>query len=385
MKTAPLIAFILVITVCSCEKVITDTNLRPLTDAPTGPPQKAVDTVKPVAPAPDTSVVPTPPFPQQTINNNNNNGNGSGSTGSGSGSTGSGSTGSGSGNTGSGSTGSGSTGSGSTGSGSSGSGTSGSTGSSGSGGGTTSQTTTAACPIAPIYGDTIVYPQPTSGSDYIIYPINTPGPGKYFSWPAGMVLNQNTGAIDLTASQTGMRYVMGYVQTGTTDTCVSNLIVGGAAYYDSVYVLGDGQTTASPYFEANGYLPNICVGGGCTFDVGGKAAAQKVVVNTVTGVIDLQQTLNGPGGLAGLLGGAFGLLPTNGSTFTTTIYYKLNDPSNQALQNIQVQLEYFDSKSSVSAGLLGGIVNQLNNLLSGNILSTGANPRPPLVIITRRD
>ena len=376
MKSAPLIAFILVITVCSCEKVITDTNLKPLTDAPTGPPQKAVDTVKPAPPAPDTSVVPTPPFPQQTINNNNGNGSGSGSNGSGS---------SGSGSTGSGSTGSGSSGSGSlgsSGSGGTGSGTSGGTGSSG---GSTNQTTTSACPIAPIYGDTIVYPQPTSGSDYIIYPINTPGPGKYFAWPVGMVLNQNTGAIDLTTSQTGMRYVIGYVQTGTTDTCVSNLIVGGASYYDSVYVLGDGQTTASPYFEANAYLPNICAGGGCTFDVGGKAAAQKVVVNTVTGVIDLQTTLNGPGGLAGLLGGAFGLLPQNGSTLTTTIYYKLNDPSNQALQNISVQLEYFDSKSSVSAGLLGGIVNQLNNLLSGNILSTSANPRPPLVIITRRD
>src|SRR5580700_8468331 len=26
------------------------------------------------------------------------------------------------------------------------------------------------CPVLPIYGDTIVYPQPTSGSDYIINP-----------------------------------------------------------------------------------------------------------------------------------------------------------------------------------------------------------------------
>jgi hypothetical protein len=242
-----------------------------------------------------------------------------------------------------------------------------------------------ACPIAPLYGDTIVFTQPTGGSDYVINPINTPGPGKYFSWPVGMVLNQNTGAIDLTASQTGMKYIMGYVQAGTTDTCVSTLIIGGASYYDSVYVLGDGQTTASPYFEANAYLPNICAGGGCTFDVGGKALAQKVYVNTTTGVIDLDKTLNGPGGLQGLLGGAFGLLPVNGSAFTSTIYYKLNDPSNEALENIQVQFVYYDSKSSVPAGVLGGVVNILNNLLSGNILSTGANPRPPLVIITRRD
>ena len=108
-------------------------------------------------------------------------------------------------------------------------------------------------------------------------------------------------------------------------------------------------------------------------------------MNTTTGVIDLNKTLNGPGGLQGLLGGAFGLLPVNGSAFTSTIYYKLNDPSNEALENIQVQFVYYDTKSAVPGGVLGGVVNILNNLLSGNILSTGANPRPPLVIITRRD
>jgi hypothetical protein len=86
----------------------------------------------------------------------------------------------------------------------------------------------------------------------------------------------------------------------------------------------------------------------------------------------------------GLLGGAFGLLPVNGSSFTQAIYYKLNDGSNEALENISVQFVYYDSKSAVPAGVIGGVVNILNNLLSGNILSTSTNPRPPLVIITRR-
>jgi hypothetical protein len=237
------------------------------------------------------------------------------------------------------------------------------------------------CPLAPIYGDTIIFTQPTSGPDYIVNPVNAAGPGKYFAWPVGMVIDQNTGAIDLTKSQTGMLYEIGFVATGTTDTCLSRLIVGGAAYYDSVYVIADGQTKASPYFEANPYLPNICAGGGCTFDVNGAAAAQKVIVNKTTGVIDLQKTLDGS---LLSLGGAFGLLPQNGTYITTNIYYKLNDPSNQALQSIAVQIEYYDSKSSINSGLLSGILGSLNNLLSGNLISTSANPRPPIIVITRR-
>ncbi|HEV9035585.1 MAG TPA: hypothetical protein VGQ51_03145, partial [Puia sp.] len=66
-------------------------------------------------------------------------------------------------------------------------------------------------------------------------------------------------------------------------------------------------------------------------------------------------------------------------------YYKLNDGSNQALQNISVQIQYFSSKSSISSGVLGGILNSVNSLLSGNVISTSANPRPPLIIITRRE
>ena len=237
------------------------------------------------------------------------------------------------------------------------------------------------CPVLPIYGDSLIFPQPANGSDYVLTPVNNPGAGKYFAWPVGLVLDQNTGAIDLTQSQTGMRYVLGFVPAGSTDTCLSTLIVGGAAYYDSVYVLADGQTTSSPYFEANPYLPNPCLNGGCTFDVNGAAAAKKVIVNTTTGVIDLQKTLNG----TGLLGGAFGLLPQDGSVITVPIYYKLNDGSNEALQNITVQIEFVTRKSLLTSSVLSGLLNKVNDVISGNIIysANAANPRPPLIIITR--
>ena len=238
-----------------------------------------------------------------------------------------------------------------------------------------------ACILAPIYGDTIIYPQPTSGSDYIMNVVNSPGTGKYLSWPVGMVIDSVSGAIDVTASQTGLQYAVGFVKNGTTDTCLQTLVIGGASYEDSVYYIAEGQTNAFPYFEANPNLVNTCAtGNGCSFDVTGSAAKIGVAVNTSTGVINLQQTLNG--GLLGL-GGAFGLLPQNGSTVTATIYYKLNDPSNFALQNIQVQLIYYDQATLINSGLLSTVLLKLDNLLSGHLIDNSANPRPPLVVIVR--
>jgi hypothetical protein len=238
-----------------------------------------------------------------------------------------------------------------------------------------------ACLLAPIYGDTIIYPQPTSGSDYIMNVVNSPGAGKYLSWPVGMVIDSVSGAIDVTASQTGLQYAVGFVKNGTTDTCLQTLVIGGASYEDSVYYIAENQTNAFPYFEANPNLINTCAtGNGCSFDVTGSAANIGVVVNTSTGVINLQKTLNGA--LLGL-GGAFGLLPQNGSTVTATIYYKLNDPSNYAMQNIQVQLVYYDQPSLINSGLLSTVLLKLDNLLSGHLIDNSANPRPPLVVIVR--
>ena len=321
MKTAPLIAlvFSILITVYGCEKMApADANFRPLSAAPSGPRKDSTHLTDTTKPAPKGDTATTPAPPYPSQTANTN---------------------------------------------------------------PPGNPQAPSCPVLPIYGDSIIFPQPTSGSDYIMNPVNNPGAGKYYAWPVGLVLNPNTGAIDLTKSQTGMRYVLGFIPNGTTDTCLSSLVVGGAAYFDSVYVIADGQTTSAPYFEANPYLPNPCINGGCTFDVNGAAAAQKVIVNTTTGVIDLQKTLNG----TGLLGGAFGLLPQDGSSITVPIYYKLNDGSNQALDSINVQLQFYNSKSSVSAGVLGGILNQVNSLLSGHIISNSANPRPPLIIITRRE
>jgi hypothetical protein len=235
------------------------------------------------------------------------------------------------------------------------------------------------CIYSPDYGDSIVYPQPSSGN-YYIYPQGTNGlKGKYFSWPLGLALDSNSGAINITASQTGQRYDLAFVQYGTTDTCISQLIVAGTSYMDSVYVLSKSDTSSDPYFNANPYAPSPCQDksgpGACQFDYNNFAKIQGVIVNKQTGFIDLQNTAKN----------IFGRFPFNGETILTTIYYKVNDNSNNAPQQIQLKLMYYDRKANVPASILSTISSNVASTLNNQLLSKGPSPRPPLILIVRNN
>ncbi len=237
-------------------------------------------------------------------------------------------------------------------------------------------TPTQECAYLPNYGDSIVYPQPASGN-YYVYPTNTQGiQGTYLSWPAGLIINATTGTINVTQSQTGQRFDIGFVQYGTTDTCVSQLIIAGTAYMDSVYVLAQGNPKSAPYFNANPAIPSPCQNGGsgCQFDYYGFAKLQGIAIDKNTGIIDLQNTADK----------IFGKFPVNGATVNTTIVYKLNDKSNKALQQISLQLMYYNRKANIPPGLLATITARRNTTINNQILSKAPAPtRPPIVIIVR--
>lgn len=245
--------------------------------------------------------------------------------------------------------------------------------------------TARSCNFLPVYGDTIIYPQPSSNGDDVLSPVNSPGAGQYFAWPAGMVIDRNTGAVDLTQSQTGMKYAIGFVPAGTTDTCLSQLTLGGASYVDSAYIVTGGGVKAVPYFNGNPFQTSNCVGSGpgsgCSFDVTGSAAALNVVVNNSSGEIDLQNTLQGSSNQAGV----FGATPFNGQTVTVPIYYQIRQGSNNALQRIDVQLMYFDSKADMNMALLSTLSTRSSNLYDGGLISTSVMPRPPLIILVRKN
>jgi hypothetical protein len=115
------------------------------------------------------------------------------------------------------------------------------------------------CDYAPNYGDSVLFSQAGSAGNHYAYPVNNQGvKGTYLSWPVGLNLDAQTGAINLSSSETGQRYSIAFVHENSTDTCMSQLIIGGAAYMDSIYVLPESPKTVVPYFNANPNTPNPC-------------------------------------------------------------------------------------------------------------------------------
>jgi hypothetical protein len=261
------------------------------------------------------------------------------------------------------------------------------------------------CINAPNYGAAVICPEFRGPNDYKIKPKNDPGPGYYYAWPEGLAINAATGEINVTKSETGAKYVIGFVKMGSTDTCLSELTIGGINYVDSVYVMSANDTLALPHFNANPLPTSICdpsddtdypgssSGGGndkCEFDDGSdddngngtadepppgqRANDQQVRVRTLSGIINLKKTLNE---------GAFGPNPQNGDRKQVTIYYRLNDCSVKALQKIKVDLIYYEKKSDIPVTLLNEVTEKRNRFMQARIIDPNGKPRPPQIFVTR--
>ncbi|WP_207515808.1 hypothetical protein [Longitalea luteola] len=244
------------------------------------------------------------------------------------------------------------------------------------------------CLNAPDYGDSIVYVKPQNGGDFFVEPTNNIGiEGTYLSWPEGLQINRNTGVINLSQSETGVRYQVAFVKKGTTDTCVSQLIVGGLTYMDGIYVLDQHDTLAKPVFNADPFKSSVCDvsddtdypdnnGNGnnqCAFDddaPGQRANDHKLRVRTKSGIINMKKSVDD---------GLFGKNPKNGATKMVQIRYRLNDASQKALQKIAVQVMYYDKVSSIPLTLQQEIAGKRNSMFNYKIVK--GKPRPPLLII----
>jgi hypothetical protein len=244
------------------------------------------------------------------------------------------------------------------------------------------------CPNAPNYGDSVIYIQPKSSGDYTVAPLNnTSVQGTYLSWPEGLSIDTKTGTIDLSQSETGVRYNIAFVKKGTTDTCVSQLILGGITYMDSIYVMSNNDTLAAPIFNANPFAAPPCDGSDdtdypdnngngdnkCSFDddaPGSKANDQKLRVRTKSGIINLKKSL---------ADGVFGPNLKNGDSKKIKILYQLNDNSKKATQKITVQMVYYDKVSNIPTSLKNEVTGKRNKMIQYQIVN--GKPRPPYLII----
>ncbi len=236
------------------------------------------------------------------------------------------------------------------------------------------QSASVSCNYAPDYGANLIQIQPVSGHDYTVSPVNNKNVvGTYLAWPGGLVIDARSGTINVTRSETGAKYAIGFVRDGSPDTCLTYITLGGADYIDSVYSAAVSKKTAAPHFNGNVTGPSPCDGPGCKFDYNHLAKNQGVDVNDKNGEIDIKNTLQHS---------IFALLPIDGMFFYTTIQYKTKPGPNEAEQSIQVKLMYYNSRSSIPASLLQTVSTRASDITTGTLAAAGVT-RPPIIIITR--
>ena len=256
------------------------------------------------------------------------------------------------------------------------------------------------------YADTIFYLR-DQRENYIVEPVKGLS-GTYGASPAGLAINASTGAINVTKSETGLRYRVHYVRAGTKDTCSRFITISGIDYLNSIHVLAKNDTLLEPLYNAKSIASMPCANGnanskgnsltvdGCEFDdddddddkngydnepMGGQQLRlQGVAVSKLNGVINLKQTVKN---------GTFGANPVSGVSRIFRLFYRIDDRSKKALNHIDVKLVYYNKVSDVPASLMSYIKTQNARIAAkpgtGTALSMNFErdtpSRPPVIII----
>lgn len=225
------------------------------------------------------------------------------------------------------------------------------------------------------YGDSVLYLKPASG-DYIVYPTNT-REGIYEGFPEGIEIDDRTGAINISKSETGLKYRITHTAPNGTVT-TTRVILSGITFFDKYYNLSLNDSIAFPVYNASTVytLPLT----GSIFDDGGGANSSGCDVKTVNGQINLAQTVRN---------GLFGNTPVNDARRDIEIFYRLNDGSNKAANKLKVRLYYYTSMATVAPDLLQTLQERQTAgvFLKGTVTEVveqalqAAKPRPPCVII----
>lgn len=222
------------------------------------------------------------------------------------------------------------------------------------------------------YGDSIIYLK-QQASDYIVYPIEYRA-GVYTAFPEGISIDDNTGAINVSQSETGLRYRVTHTSPEglITNTMV---VLSGITFPDKYYHLSQNDSIAFPVYNANpsGILPLA----GSLFDEGNGANTGGCSVKTSNGQINLAQTVRN---------GVFGAPPQNDIRKDFEIVYRLNDGSNKAINKLKVRVYYYETMADVPADLLETLQDRSDQgvFLKTNGVARVAKPRPPCVIIVNQ-
>lgn len=226
-------------------------------------------------------------------------------------------------------------------------------------------------PYSLSYADSIIYLK-DQASDYIVYPIES-RTGTYSGFPEGIQIDDATGAINVSKSETGLRYRITYVSP-TGETSSTLVVISGITFTDNFYHIAAGDSIASPVYNAS--IARILPLAGSIFDDGNGANSGGCSVKTDNGKINLAETIRN---------GVFGSTPTNNVRRDFDIVYRLNDGSNKAVNKLKVRLYYYNSMSDVAPDLLQTLSDRQQEgvFIGGKFMGSNglAKPRPPCVII----
>jgi hypothetical protein len=222
------------------------------------------------------------------------------------------------------------------------------------------------------YVDSIFYLKP--GSSNIITPQPMNKPGQFLGFPDGIEIDDNTGAINIAQSESGLRYKIMFVPAGSGDTISTKIVISGINFYDRIYRLSQSDTIARAIYNANGqsYSPGFFgTGSNNSFDDDRGCNNQGCAVSLSNGSINLAQSIRN------------GAIPAiNDAQKEFTYYYKMDDPSQKTLNKLKVKLYYYNTYADIPQYLWDIIlIDHAGTILRSGIAQRTARPRPPCVII----
>lgn len=222
------------------------------------------------------------------------------------------------------------------------------------------------------YGDSILYMKP-DGSGNIVFPV-TQKPGVYSAFPEGIEIDDNTGAINIGESETGLRYKITHTAPDGTKT-ETKVVLSGITFKDHFYYLSAGDSIALPIYNAS--ESRVLPLSGSIFDEGNLANGGGCSVKTDNGKINLKETIRN---------GVFGFPPRNDAQQTFEIKYRINDGSGKSLNKLKVLLYWYNTINDVPQ-YVWDILNDRTSqgvFLRGSGTEGLAKPRPPCVIIVNQ-
>ena len=211
------------------------------------------------------------------------------------------------------------------------------------------------------YPDSIFF-QSSAKKTYIIKPVKLLT-GTYGAFPTGLKINPLNGNINVSTSETGLRYLVWFIPQGSTDTCFKYITLSGIDYDDSIYVLSaNPKSLGRPIYNATVSLAVDC-SSGCEFDdgpdddngngiadeppAGQQVIPQGIVINKKTGVIDFKKSIEN---------GALGKNPVSGTNKEFILNYRLGDKSSKALNRVGFHLFYYKTQAEIPAKLLKDVL-----------------------------